>query len=97
MTSEPKPDGDVEEVAGFNSEVLSRGATFHVQTENLGEPDDPTVNTLIFLRGALVHKISTSYEPPDGPDLQIAALQAHLKKQHTAAISRVKRGEFGSR
>ena len=94
MTTEPEQEGDAEPVAGFNSEVIYRGANFHVQTENLGEVDAPTINTLIFLRGALVLKISSTFEPPAEPDQQAEALRAYLKKQHTAAISRVKEGEF---
>ena len=85
---------DTNEVFGFNTDVSYRSSTYHVQTENMADEASPTINTLIYLKGTLVRKISSSYAdlPPD--ERHSHALEERVKQQHLAVLNRIKRGEF---
>lgn len=83
-----------DETAGFNTEISYRHFKFHVQTENMGEPGSPAVNTLIFLAGALVHKLSTQFDVPSDPEEQRELVCRRVREQHLAILVRVERGEF---
>jgi len=85
------------DTAGFNTDVSFRGQHYHVQTENVGEASRPTICTLIFLDGALVHKTSSQLEPAPEPDQLATAVAERIRQQHTAALNRVRNGDYASR
>ena len=90
---EPSKPGAVE-VFGFNTEVSYRNFTYHVQTENMTDPPNPTINTLVYLKGTLVKKVSSPYaDLLDAPD-SAGAIQARVKRQHQTVLSSIKRGEL---
>jgi hypothetical protein len=88
----PVPDEPEPSTFGFNSEVSYRGATYHVQTESMVGGTAPSVNTLVYLKGALVRKIAT----PCGDSMERgdASLEEQVKRQHLGVLARIKRGEF---
>ena len=87
----PQPPVDEELFFGFNSEVSFRNWVYHVQTESMSGPPSPTINTLVYLKGTLVTKISSAASEPGGagPDLH-----ERVKKQHQSVLTRVRRGDF---
>lgn len=71
-------------VKGFNTDLILRGAKFHIQTEDWGE-ENPVFVSRVFCNGAVVDSVKTPY------DLKIFkrnyldyddAIQTELKKQH---------------
>jgi hypothetical protein len=46
-------------VIGFNTEIKHNGVVYHVQTE---PRKDAKIETLVYLGGAIVHSLRTSYE-----------------------------------
>ena len=81
-------------VFGFNTDVSYRNLTYHVQTENLSDADAPTINTLVYLKGALVRKVSTSYADLGSTLEHPETLQERVKQQHLGMLNRIKRGEL---
>lgn len=78
---------------GFNDNVVRRGATFHVQTEDLG-PRRRQVTTHLFADGGrIVHSERTAYD-----DLDDAAaaevVRERMKEQHRRVIAALLDGRF---
>ncbi|MCC6278754.1 MAG: hypothetical protein IT289_12640 [Oligoflexia bacterium] len=46
---------------GFNSDIICRGTTYHVQTEDWGQAN-PFVVTRVFQAGSVVASLKTPYE-----------------------------------
>jgi hypothetical protein len=69
---------------GFNSDILFRGKTFHIQTEDWGF-DNPYLVSRIFHNGAVLKTIKTSYADVfrQGPVRNVEALRLALRKQHS--------------
>lgn len=86
------------EPLGFNTEVAHRHVVYHVQTEILDDDADaPVINTLVFQRGKLLHKLSTPYADLIGLADSDQQLRERIKRQHLTTLGRVKGGSFSSR
>jgi thioredoxin reductase len=90
-------DAEESEVFGFNTEISVEGMIFHVQTESSDDVKSPTINTLIYHKGFLMKKISTSYSDLFAAGDMTDQLKERVKRQHFAAVDRVKNGEFLAR
>jgi len=77
---------------GFNTDIEHNGLHFHVQTE---PRQDTTIDTTVYLRGAVIHKCKTSYKNMLGsPDFSEEALKHRLQEQHRQVIARIRSGEI---
>jgi uncharacterized UPF0160 family protein len=90
-------DAEESEVFGFNTEISVEGMIFHVQTESSDDVKNPTINTLIYHKGFLMKKISTSYTDLFTSQDMTDRLKDRVKQQHFDAVDRVKNGEFLAR
>jgi len=80
-------------VMGFNTEIEHQGVVYHVQTE---PRRDSRIETMVYLRGAIIHSLKTSYdELRHSPDYSDEKLRLFLKDQHQRVISRIRAGEIG--
>ncbi len=81
-------------VMGFNTEIKHNGVVYHVQTE---PRKDARIETLVYLKGAIIHSLKTSYqELVDSPDYSEEKLSRFLKDQHQQVIARLRAGEIGA-
>lgn len=75
---------------GYNSDVLIKGTTFHVQTEDWGK-NNPFIVTHVFKDGAVLKSIKTSYKhilSKNNNTLPYAqAIRLALKEQHQSVVS----------
>jgi hypothetical protein len=80
---------------GFNSNVRVGKAVYHVQTEDRG-PAHPFLDTVVYLAGRVVHKLSTSYKDLTGGAAKGEALakQLHerLSQQHQEVMAQLEAG-----
>jgi len=77
---------------GFNTEVKYNGVVYHVQTE---PRKDSRIETMVYLRGAIIHSLKTSYEALlNSPDYSEEKLSRLLKDQHQQVIGRVLAGQM---
>jgi hypothetical protein len=79
---------------GFNSNVSVGNAVYHVQTEDRG-PAHPYVDTVVYVSGRVVHKLSTGYlNFVGGTPMEDLAEQLHdlLANQHRAVIAKLEAG-----
>ena len=78
---------------GFNSDVSVRGKKFHVQTEDWG-PSNPFLVSRVFLNGAVVHTVKTSYEEAlrAGPVNDADAIRQALRRQHGRVMDSLAQG-----
>jgi hypothetical protein len=79
---------------GFNSNVRVGETVYHVQTEDRG-PSHTFHDTVVYLAGAVVYKLSTSYADflaSADPETLAEKLHARLSEQHTAVISQLEAG-----
>ena len=83
-----------EAIIGFNSDISFRNVDYHVQTENMADDASPQINTLIFVHGALIRKITSSSEDPDSSGQDLAE---RVKRQHQTALSQIKKGVFATK
>ncbi|MFC2171508.1 hypothetical protein ACFLU6_02620 [Acidobacteriota bacterium] len=82
------------ELLGFNSDILLKGKTFHVQTEIFAVPRPSTIRTSVYHRGYLIKKISFDCSDlMNAPDAE-ERLKEKVKKQHFQAVSALKDGAF---
>lgn len=80
-------------VMGFNTEIKHNGIVFHIQTE---PRKDSRIETLVYLKGAIIHSLKTSYqELLNAPDYSEEKLSRFLKDQHQQVIARIRAGEIG--
>ncbi len=80
---------------GFNTDLVVKGQTYHVQTEDWGA-QNPFLVSRIFLNGAVVKTIKISHEEAltMGPVRHIDALQIALKKQHHHVLDQLYSGQL---
>ncbi|HHL40688.1 MAG TPA: hypothetical protein ENJ37_09300 [Deltaproteobacteria bacterium] len=81
---------------GYNENVVYRGETYHVQTEDGGERN-PVITTLVFKGGAILASKKTSYADIVGSDKLGQALREIMSEQHGELIAAVKAGRFDGR
>ena len=78
---------------GFNTDFKYKGQVYHAQTEDNGV-SNPVVVTLLYLRGAILHSMKTSYQDmlgtPGFPD----TLMELMKEQHRGIMKDVLSGKF---
>ncbi len=79
-------------VIGFNTEIKHNGVVYHVQTE---PRKDAKIETLVYLGGAIVHSLRTSYEDfLSSPEYTDDNLRRRLEEQHRQVIVRIRAGEI---
>lgn len=77
---------------GFNTEIKYNGVVYHVQTE---PRKDSRIETTVYLRGAIIHSLKTSYEAlRNTPDYSEEKLSRLLKDQHQQVIARILAGQI---
>jgi hypothetical protein len=80
---------------GFNSNVRVGKAVYHVQTEDRG-PAHPFLDTVVYVAGRVVHKLSTSYKDLTGGAAMGEALakllHERLSKQHHEVMAQLEAG-----
>jgi len=79
-------------VMGFNTDIKHNGVVYHVQTE---PRKDAGIETVVYTRGAVIHKFRTSYQDLLSlPDFNDEKLKRVLEDQHRQVIARIRAGEI---
>ena len=84
---------------GINSDLVCASEQYHVQTEDWGR-DNPFVVTRVYLHGAVVKSVKTSYSdliPKSGlRDLEMLSqlVQRALRQQHDEILDQLVAGNF---
>jgi hypothetical protein len=79
-------------VTGFNTDIKFNNVVFHIQTETR---KDAGIETTVYVRGAVIHSLRTSYrEPARAPDFSDDKLKRLLEAQHRQVIAKVRGGEI---
>jgi hypothetical protein len=80
-------------LSGFNHNILYKGKTYHIQTEDSGR-DNPQIVTHAFLGGVILDTVRQSYkdliERPDWEE----ATRDRMKAQHLEEIRKLYSGAF---
>jgi hypothetical protein len=80
-------------ITGFNTDVVYKGVTYHVQTEDKG-PANPLILTLVYKGGEILAARRLRYaDQISGPDDE-ATIARLLEEQHTAVMEEAKKGAF---
>jgi len=80
-------------VTGFNTDIKHEGVVYHVQTEP--RKKDSGIETLVYIRGAIVHKLTTSCEEfARSPEYSDDKMKKLLEDQHRLVIGRIRGGEI---
>lgn len=82
---------------GLNSDILHKGFTFHIQTEDLGRLN-PFIVTQVFLKGKVVKQIKIPYSKvlPKGENSDAIAVRTALEFQHQSILDLLVSGQLGS-
>lgn len=80
---------------GYNSDVMVRGSTYHVQSEDWGK-SNPFLVSRVFHNGAVVKSVKTPYESIalDVRRLDPSRVEWALRKQHEEILDLVVSGQF---
>lgn len=80
---------------GLNSDILYRGSTYHVQTEDWGD-QRPFIVSQIFRDGAVVKNIKLSYTKvlPNGAFPDAYSIRAALEAQHQSVLDLLVSGQL---
>jgi hypothetical protein len=78
-------------VPGFNSSATHAGLEYHVQSEDLGAKN-PSILTLVYLGGAIVHREKTSYREALGAETTTPRIRAFMEEQHRRIMAHVASG-----
>ena len=78
---------------GFNSDVVSGGLTYHVQTEDWGD-DNPFVVTRVFHSGAVLLSLKTSYDNLIAKSFAAGrqAIRLGMREQHQRVLDQLVSG-----
>ncbi len=77
---------------GFNTDVKHDGVVYHVQTE---PRKDGSLETLVYKKGAIVHKSTSSYEEQrQSPDFNDDKLRGIVEDQHRKVIEGIRAGQI---
>ena len=81
-------------ITGYNTDVEYDGQVFHVQTEDRGR-ENPTIETLVYLGGAIVETRRTGYGDldPAAADAE-AAIMRLMERQHQAVVREIRNGRL---
>lgn len=82
-------------IKGFNSDVVIKGKSFHVQSEDWGT-EKATLVSRVFLNGAVIKTIKTSYAEAviAGPVNDTEALKNALRRQHSRVMDDLSAGKI---
>ena len=83
-------------VLGFNHNIVYKGETFHVQTEDSGV-NNPHIITLLYRGGVILCSKKTSYADILAMDNLESVVEELMKAQHKELMRRLKSGEFDER
>lgn len=80
---------------GFNSDVVFQGKSFHVQSEDWGY-ENPFLVSRIFLNGAIIKNIKTSYSEvlPPRSYKDASAIRQALHSQHQRLLDLLTSGQL---
>jgi hypothetical protein len=80
---------------GFNTDVHVGERAYHVQTEDRG-PHYGKIDTAVYVRGRVVHKVSTSYaDLQGGMEASEEVRRARVELQHRQIIESLRAGNLG--
>lgn len=80
-------------VLGFNHNLIYKGETFHVQTEDSGVAN-PHIITLLYRGGVIISSKKTGYSDILKMDNLEVVVEELMKEQHKDMMRRLKAGEF---
>jgi hypothetical protein len=75
----------------FNSDVTVGAHTCHVQTEERGIAH-PVIETVVYLRGCVLHRRAASYEDLLGGEYSEAVIRERVEEQHRSVIEELRSG-----
>ena len=80
---------------GFNSDIVHRGMTFHVQTEDWGH-SNPFVVTQVYQSGTVVVRVKTPYVTIHEKSLSQGrlAIRLGMREQHQQILDQLVSGEL---
>jgi len=79
-------------VMGFNTDIKHNDVVYHIQTE---PRKDAGIETTVYTRGAIIHKLKTSYQDLlNSPEYSEEKLKRLLEDQHRQVIARIRAGEI---
>lgn len=79
-------------ITGFNTDVQHGNQIYHVQTEDRGTKDNPILESLVYINGAIIAKKLTPYADKLRAGATDAAIASLLKRQHQIIIAAIKAG-----
>ncbi|OFV99612.1 MAG: hypothetical protein A3F68_08320 [Acidobacteria bacterium RIFCSPLOWO2_12_FULL_54_10] len=79
-------------IFGFNTDVAGKDGVYHVQTEDRGEKH-PVVDTIIYVKGKIVHRQQTKYAPGE---LSKTDIEEMVRRQHKEWVETIRAGQFAS-
>ena len=77
-------------IFGFNTDVVGKDAVYHVQTEDRGTKN-PIIDSMIYVRGKIVDRRRTNYDPAQAAPAQIEEM---VRKQHKELVEAIRSGTF---
>lgn len=80
-------------VLGFNHNLIYKGETFHVQTEDSGI-SNPHIITLLYRGGVIISSRKTSYADILKMENLEEVVEELMKEQHKDMMRRLKSGEY---
>lgn len=78
---------------GFNSDVVSQGVTYHIQTEDWGI-GNPFIVTRVFQSGAVLLSIKTAYAEVEKNSYAsgVQAIRLGMREQHQKVLDQLVSG-----
>ncbi len=80
---------------GYNSDIVLRGISYHVQTEDWGRAN-PYLVSRVFRDGAVVKSIKNSYQEilPNGPRSDSHSIRLAMRVQHEQILDLLTAGQL---
>lgn len=80
---------------GLNSDILHKGSTFHIQTEDWGRAN-PFIVTQVFKSGKVVKQVKIPYAKvlPRGENSDAKSIQTALQFQHQSILDLLLSGQL---
>lgn len=83
-------------VPGYNHNILYKGVSFHIQTEDSGA-GKPLITTLLYRDGTIIASKKTDYSDILKVEMLERVVEDLMKEQHKEILRRLKSGEFDNR